>query len=115
MDASRQRTDPRIRGERRKRMYCDHAIEALAREPKRVLEIALANVALWERERTCSPYYVETWRLLLMKPPEEIRKIVLADTDEGQALCANHPFAGVFSVTEARAIRKMADTCDAPS
>ena len=115
MDTSRQGTDPRILGERRKHLYCSRAIDALARDTDRVMEIALANVALWERERTCSWYYIDTWRALLAKRPEDIREIVLADTDEGQALCSNHPFAGIFTLAEARAIRRMADGCDDPN
>ena len=115
MGGPEQKIDPRVRGERRKRLHCKHAIDALEREPERVLNIAVANVDLWEREQTCSPYYVETWRSLLAMPPDEIRNVVLADSDEARSLCSNNPFAGVFSMAEAREIAKIADTCDVPS
>lgn len=115
MDCDNKKIDPRIRGERHALLYCQRALDALARDHDRVRSIAISNITLWERERTCSPFYPQTWRSLLDKPLAHIRGVVLADTDQGQALRSNHPFAGVFSVAEARSIRRAADACDEPS
>ena len=112
MDGAERRVDPRLRGERRKRLYCAMAIDALETDPDRVMKIACANIDLWEREETCSQYYVNRWRALIADTPDTIRNVILADTEEAISLCSNNPFAGVFSVSEARKIRAEADKCD---
>jgi len=79
---------------------CRLALEHLARDPAGVTAKARVLVDLWERNRTCHPWYWERWRELLDRPVEEIHAVLMADTDEGQMLRASAPFAGIFSREE---------------
>lgn len=81
---------------------CEMALAKLAAEPERVRGLAVANIAIWERMQSCSPWYVRRWRELLRDP--DLATILLAPTDEAQALRANNPFAGLFNRAERNAI-----------
>lgn len=86
--------------DRRAYEMCRLALDHLARDPQGVTARAHALVDLWERKQTCHPWYCTRWRDLLGRSVEEIRAVLMAETDEGQMLRANAPFAGIFSREE---------------
>jgi hypothetical protein len=67
------------------------------------LELARDNLDRWTRLNANAPgllrCYAE-WRNLLELPVEEVCAILTAETDEGQRLRQNSPFAGVLSARE---------------
>ena len=86
----------------RARRMCELALAKYAADPAAVRARALANIAVWERAASCSPWYIRRWRQLL--EAEDLRETLLADTDEAQRLRANDPFAGLFDRAERNAI-----------
>lgn len=48
--------------------------------------------------------YAQRWRALLTRPPADIARAILADTQEGRDLRQNSPFAGVLNEQERRRI-----------
>ncbi|MGQ0750196.1 MAG: helix-turn-helix transcriptional regulator [Betaproteobacteria bacterium] len=71
------------------------AARLLSEDPSEIeaLEDARRMVSLWERERVCSPFYIEAWKKLLSGPPKKVGK-GLAQIDEKwePALLQNTPF-----------------------
>ncbi len=67
------------------------------------LDVARDNLDRWARLNSDAPAllrcYAE-WRELLRKPVEKIRAVLTAETDEGQRLRQNSPFAGILSPSE---------------
>jgi hypothetical protein len=67
------------------------------------LEIARTNLARWQKRNADSPSllrcYAE-WEIILTRPLEEICALLVAETDEGQRLRQNSPFAGILSPAE---------------
>ena len=67
------------------------------------LAAAQANLDRWSRQNAEAPSllrcYAE-WREILQRPIEDICEVLCADTDEGQRLRQNSPFAGVLSPAE---------------
>ena len=67
------------------------------------LELARANLERWSRQNKNAPSllrcYAE-WRELLSRPVEEICSALTAETEEGQRLRQNSPFAGVLPPEE---------------
>ena len=84
---------------------CRQALDKLAQDGGTLKARALAHVARWEANGSCGHSYVRRWRELLDMPLDATRQIVLADTDEGQALRANNPFPGFFGTAERRSLR----------
>lgn len=90
--------------DRRALKMCELALVKLIAEPDRIRAAAVANVATWERVGSCGDWYQSRWRELLAADPTVLAATLLAATDEGQALRANNPFAGIFSRAERNAI-----------
>ncbi|SPE60432.1 hypothetical protein SBV1_410121 [Verrucomicrobia bacterium] len=67
------------------------------------LELARANLERWSQQNQSAPAllrcYAE-WRELLTRPLDELTTILIAETDEGQRLRQNSPFAGVHRPQE---------------
>jgi hypothetical protein len=101
-------TERRLLNEARALAICRAGFEKLVEDDGTLRSKALALIELWERKRTCSPYYPKRWRELLAMPLDEARTIVLAPTDEGQALRSASPFAGFFSNAERRQFHRAA-------
>ncbi len=74
----------------------------LPRRPEWI-DLARANLARWSERNADSPgllrCYAE-WREILDRPLDEVCAILTAETDEGQRLRQNSPFAGVFPARE---------------
>jgi hypothetical protein len=73
----------------------EHALDLLGdREMKeKIVTRARRVVALWEQARTCSPRYIEEWRLILSDPANGLRARVLdPSAPRGLALMHNTPF-----------------------
>lgn len=68
-----------------------------------LLEIARTNLCRWRRRNADSPSllrcYAE-WEAILARPLEKILALLVSDTEEGQRLRQNSPFAGVLSPSE---------------
>jgi len=76
--------------------------ERLRWQPE-VLDIARANLARWARLNSGSPSllrcYAE-WREILAHPADEICRLLCSESDNGQRLRQNSPFAGVLTPAE---------------
>jgi hypothetical protein len=78
--------------------------EKLQENPESVLQIACNNLERW----LASESFAGSERLALLEwqniletyAPEEICKIIVQNTDEGQRLRSSSPFAGVLSEAE---------------
>jgi predicted unusual protein kinase regulating ubiquinone biosynthesis (AarF/ABC1/UbiB family) len=68
-----------------------------------LLDLARNNLARWSRQNASSKSllrcYAE-WQDILSRPVEEICARLVAETEEGQRLRQNSPFAGVLSAAE---------------
>lgn len=69
-----------------------------------VLRIARNNLERWLKSESFAGnerFALLEWKEILEKSkPEEIRKIIIRDTDESQRLRSSSPFAGVLSEAE---------------
>lgn len=74
-----------------------------------LLDVAQTNLSRWSRQNSGSPSllrcYAE-WQAILTRPLDEICNQLCAETDDGQRLRQNSPFAGVLSPSEVWAIKK---------
>jgi hypothetical protein len=74
--------------------------EKLIADEKSVLQIACKNLKRWlssESFAGSERFALLEWQTILQNStPEEIRKIITQDTDEGQRLRSSSPFAGVL-------------------
>jgi len=74
-----------------------------------VLQIARNNLKRWLKSESFAGServaLLEWQEILDNSTPEEIKKIITADTDEGQRLRSSSPFAGVLSEAEREKIR----------
>lgn len=75
----------------------------IAREAE-VLQIARENLDRWLKSESFADgegFALLEWQEILKNStPEKIRKIITADTDEGQRLRSSSPFVGVLSEAE---------------
>ena len=106
---------PPARGIARGHPVSDHrSLEMMKRiaqhidaEPVRWMAHARANLARWIREANEqeATYTQREWRALLERHDwHRLRAMLLAETDEGQRLRSSHPFTGILSVHERRAV-----------
>jgi len=76
--------------------------ERLRARPE-LLNVARENLSRWRQRNAHSPSllrcYAE-WEGILLRPLEEVCALLVAETEEGQRLRQNSPFAGVLSPTE---------------
>lgn len=76
------------------------ALNLVLGEPSAIagLEEAREMVNLWERERVCSPFYIDAWKRVLKGSPREVGK-ALSRLDErwAPALLQNTPFGSLVS------------------
>jgi hypothetical protein len=67
------------------------------------LDLARSNVGRWIRQNGDVPSLrksYEEWRVLLSRSLDEICSVLTAETEEGQRLRQNSPFAGVLPPRE---------------
>lgn len=83
-------------------------VAARLRDRPALLSVARDNLEPWSRLNAESPSllrcYAE-WESILDRPLEKICGVLCAETDEGQRLRQNSPFAGILSVEEIREIK----------
>jgi hypothetical protein len=78
-------------------------VEKIDRDPaRRGLEKASATCRRWARERP-APAILE-WLEILERPWEQIRAVLLADSEEGRRLRQSDPFCGILTPEERWAI-----------
>ena len=78
-------------------------VAARLRASPEALSIARENLDRWSRRNAGSISLMRCyseWRDILGRPVEEICEQLCAETDEGQRLRQNSPFAGVLSPAE---------------
>lgn len=81
-------------------------VEKIDRDPaRRGLEKARATCRRWFRERP-EPA-VREWLEILERPWEEIRAVLLEDSQEGQRLRQSDPFCGILTAPERWAIYRV--------
>jgi transcriptional regulator with XRE-family HTH domain len=76
------------------------AAKLLLNDPRAVagLEDARRMVSLWERERVCSRFYVDSWRQLLKGSPRDVGKAISGMDERWRpALLQNTPFGSLVS------------------
>jgi hypothetical protein len=67
------------------------------------LDLALANLERWSRQNRNAPSLLrcyDEWRELLTRPVAEVCAALIAESDEGQRIRQNSPFAGVLPPRE---------------
>ena len=67
------------------------------------VEIAMENLDRWSDRNAEAPALLQCydeWRGILSRPVEEVCEVLCAETEEGQRLRQNSPFAGVLSAEE---------------
>ena len=73
-----------------------------------LLDVARANLARWSRQNADAPSllrcYAE-WQAILAFPLDEVCDLLCAETEEGQRLRQNSPFAGVLPPAEVWTIK----------
>ena len=85
--------------------------EKVDRDPQRGLRIARDNCRRW-LEQYDSPVNREWWEIL-QQPWEQIREILLGESDNSRRLRQSSPFAGVLTPRERWAIyRKFQENAD---
>ena len=76
--------------------------ERLRARPE-LVEVARANLSRWKQRNADTPSllrcYAE-WENILTRPLEQVCAVLVAETDEGQRLRQNSPFAGTLSAAE---------------
>ena len=63
------------------------------------VDLARANLARWTRQNRDAPSLLrcyDEWQWLLTRPVAEVCALLTAETDEGQRIRQNSPFAGVL-------------------
>ena len=67
------------------------------------LDLARANLERWSHQNRNAPSLLrcyDEWRELLMRPVAEVSAALIAESDEGQRIRQNSPFAGVLPPRE---------------
>ncbi len=67
---------------------------------------ATALTRKWELVPGTDPYFGRRWRELLAQSPQQIRNVVMADTDEARRLRHTMPFAGILTNVEKAELRR---------
>jgi len=74
-----------------------------------LVRTGLENIERWTRQRGYLPRCHAEWKELIERHPwERLREILLEESDEGQRLRSSHPFKGLVTETERRAIHDAA-------
>lgn len=81
--------------ERHLRLALDLATRPL--EMKAQVNAARAQVALWARNRTCSPHYIRRWSKLLSLPLPEMGLKMAGLGEWSNAMFQNSPWSGAWS------------------
>lgn len=71
---------------------------------RELVDSARHRLWIWEDRGTIDPSYGERWDQILSLPVDRIRKVMVADSDEGRDLRQNSPFAGELSEPERREV-----------
>jgi hypothetical protein len=78
--------------------------EKILVDESKVLQTARNNLARWLESESFAGgerfAFIEWQKILEDSTPQEIRKIITQDTDEGQRLRSSSPFVGVLSEAE---------------
>jgi hypothetical protein len=79
--------------------------QAVARRMRKPMVDEARHVLFrWREQGRIDPRYAERWERVLERPLPEIRRAIVAETEEGDDLRQNSPFPGVLSEPERRRI-----------
>jgi hypothetical protein len=73
------------------------------------IELAKANLERWSKQNREAPGLLrcyQEWRALLARPVEEIAAKLTSESEEGQRLRQNSPFAGALSPAEVWEVKR---------
>ena len=73
-----------------------------------LMDVARANLARWSRLNADSPALLRCygeWQEILARPLSDVCALLCAETEEGQRLRQNSPFAGVLPAAEVWAVK----------
>ena len=73
------------------------------------IELARGNLRRWRRQNASAPALVrcyDEWLGLLEHPASEVARLLVEESDRGQWLRQNSPFAGVLTPREVWAIKQ---------
>lgn len=93
------RLEQRARLDRQRARHLRLAVELAAdrRRAPRLIARAAAVVALWRKQGSCSPFYIDAWSRLLALPPAELAR-QLSDLGEWEdALLQNTPWSWAWN------------------
>jgi hypothetical protein len=82
--------------------------DGLASHPEWII-FAKANLQRWSALNAGAPRLLacyDEWRAILDRPVEDVRRMLLEESDEGQRRRQNSPFAGIISPAEVRQIKR---------
>lgn len=78
-------------------------IAAGLRDHPEWIDVARANLDRWTERNSDAPGLLRCyheWREILSRSVEEVRDVLLSESDDGQRLRQNSPFAGILGVRE---------------
>ena len=82
--------------------------ERLRARPE-LVELARTNLSRWKQRNAVSPSLLRCyseWESILTRPLDQVCALLVAETEEGQRLRQNSPFAGVLSPAEVWEIKE---------
>lgn len=80
------------------------------RQSSQPIEVARRNLDRWSQLNAETPSLLRCyseWREILDRPGDQICELLCADTDEGQRLRQNSPFAGVLPASQVWEIKSL--------
>jgi len=84
----------------RRSLELHRAIAAKLRAQPELLAIAHENIQRWSAQGGRSQPYLDTWRVILERPLEEILQVIAEDSPRMTSLRQSSPFAGVLDPRE---------------
>lgn len=81
--------------------------ERIRRRPE-LMDLARANLSRWSHQNASVSSLLrcyDEWKQILARPVDEVCELLCSETEEGQRLRQNSPFAGVLSPSEIWAIK----------
>jgi len=93
------RLEQQIRRRERKERHLRLAISLGEDESSAAAKVARARkrVALWRRNRSCSPFYIDRWSRVLALPPRKMAKAISSLGEWEDAMFQNSPWSGAWT------------------
>lgn len=98
-DRRRARMDHQARLDRQRSRHLRLAIDLASNPPgaRRLIAKAKDRVALWRRNKTCSPFYIRRWSAMLALPPRQLARQMASLGEWEDAIFMNSPWSWVWT------------------